>query len=376
MFNQLSRGMKYLIYFVSASLVLSIGSLRTFEGNKSGQILVVQHLAGDISVHLTPGIKWVGLGRISTYKKEADYNYEKSVRFSDKGTGVIHGSFRYRLPESTELIEQLHAAYPSEEDLQTSLIGNVVDRAVYFTGPLMTSDESASERKNDLLFFIEDQATNGAYQTHQEQFTVIDPTSDKEVTEVRNTIVVDSSGVSQRVNKSDLAAYGITLYRGNIDDIDYDKRIEQQLGVQMESEMAVQRAKAEALAAEQDAIKAEADGRRRVAEVQATKSVELATAIADARKDSIQASISLTTARLKAQQERVEADAEAYANRQLVSSGLTPEQRAEYQMKTAIGIAEALSKRPVPSVIAGGENGGSSPTDILMMEMLKKYMSQ
>lgn len=372
LFSKLGRGQKIAVLFVFFSLLLSIGSLRLFEGNKSGEILVVQGLSGNVNVHLTPGIKWVGFGRITIYKKEDDYNFQKGVRFSDNGNAVMTGSFRYRLPEDEETIKKLHAAYPSVSSLHESLIGNTVDRAVYTAGPLMTSDESASEKKNDLLFYIEDQAQRGVYKTEKLTATVIDASTGKEAREVRNVIVEDSTGVPLRVSKSDLAEYGITLYRANIDEIDYDAAIEQQLKVKLNAEMAVQKAKAEALSAEQDALKAEADGRKRVAEINATKAVELAEAVANARKDSIQASIQLTTARLKAQQERVEADAKAYANRQLVMSGLTPMEAAKIKKETAIGIAEALSKRPVPSVVSGGGNGTSDPTEVLLLKMLQE----
>ena len=57
-----------------------------------------------------------------------------------------------------------------------------------------------------------------------------------------------------------------------------------------------------------------------------------------------------------------EGQAQAEANRLKVAAGLTPQERAEWEYKTKVGVAEALSKsnvRWVPEVMISGKDGGS-----------------
>lgn len=352
------------------------GSITLFERVDTKEVLVVQSPFGTIDVHSTPGIKWVGFGRTTVYNRESDYEFIETVTFADKGTATLYGSFRYQIPTTYDEVVKLHASYPSETRFESSLIGNTVDRAVYMSGPLMTSEESVSMRRNELLSYINDQATKGVFKTEVRSSKEIDPQSGKEVTITRNVIVYsDTLNLNPVIETmSDLSEFGVQLYKLTIDSIAYQDVLQKQFDKQVASSMEVQNSKVKAIQAEQAALEAEADGRRRVAVTNASKAVELAEAVANARKDSIQAAIQLTTATINAEKERVEAEAEAFANRQMVAAGLTPAQRAEYQMKTAIGIAEALAKRPVPGIITSGGTGSTDASEILILKMLEKSM--
>jgi len=61
---------------------------------------------------------------------------------------------------------------------------------------------------------------------------------------------------------------------------------------------------------------------------------------------------------------KTDADAKAYANTRLVTAGLTPQERAQFEKDTKIGVAEALSKIVLPTTyMAGG--GGNSQASML-----------
>ncbi|MCI4667608.1 MAG: SPFH domain-containing protein [Bacteroidia bacterium] len=358
--------------------VLPLISFRVLERNDSGKTLVMQYPTGEVSVYLAPGIKGQWFGKSTNYDKEGDYEFEKRIRFNDGGRATIVGSFRYKLPEDEVMMKKIHASYPTEEVLKRSLIGNVVDKAVYTTGPLMSSKESSSEKRNDLLVYIEDQAENGTFLTYTQPEKKIDPLSGKEVTIQVTRIRQDSSGVFSRAGDSPVEEFGIRLYKLTIDNINYDNAIEDQLQLQMKAELDVQTAIADAKKAEQRALQAEAEGRRQVAEVNATKAVELARAVADARKDSIAAAVEVATAELKARQKKIEADAKFYENQRLVSAGLTPQEKAQWEYKTAVGVAKELKDAKVPEIMISGGQGkdGASPNTVLLMQMLKEMQKK
>lgn len=66
-------------------------------------------------------------------------------------------------------------------------------------------------------------------------------------------------------------------------------------------------------------------------------------------------------------------EAKAAANRALVSAGLTPAERAEWDYKTAVGVAQALAESKVswvPSVMFGGGSSSNSAMDAVGLKML------
>lgn len=69
----------------------------------------------------------------------------------------------------------------------------------------------------------------------------------------------------------------------------------------------------------------------------------------------------------------LEGGAKAAANRALVSAGLTPAERAEWDYKTAVGVAQALAESKVswvPSVMFGGGSSSNSAMDAVGLKML------
>lgn len=62
-------------------------------------------------------------------------------------------------------------------------------------------------------------------------------------------------------------------------------------------------------------------------------------------------------------------EAKAAANRALVSAGLTPAERAEWDYKTAVGVAESKVSW-VPSVMFGGNGSSNSAMDAVGLKML------
>ena len=68
--------------------------------------------------------------------------------------------------------------------------------------------------------------------------------------------------------------------------------------------------------------------------------------------------------------------AEAEINRLKVNAGLTPQERAEFEVKRDIGVAAELAKTKFPEVmIFGGSNGnGLNPFDALGLKAMKEMI--
>ena len=81
----------------------------------------------------------------------------------------------------------------------------------------------------------------------------------------------------------------------------------------------------------------------------------------------------------KAKSKKVAADAQYYENAKLVSAGLTPQERAEWEYKTAVGVAQQLKDLKLPATyIESGKNGnkGNLLESLIGAELAKKMIEK
>ena len=126
--------------------------------------------------------------------------------------------------------------------------------------------------------------------------------------------------------------------------------------------------------------KKKAGSKKTTAEAEVQKTREVVQAEKNAAVAKLKAEQEKEVARLAAEQAKFEAEkikaqgeAEAYAAKKKVEAGLTPLEKANIEMKTKIGIAEALAKVKFPDrmVIAGGSNNGNvNPFDAVGLKAL------
>lgn len=258
----------FLLVFVMVGVILFAfcsGSL--LENLDADEVMVIQApFTGKLTVHTTPGVKWQGVGKVTTYPRRSIYTFEIPVRFNDGGHATMHGSIQYEMPLDVEHLTDLHLRFGNREAIQKQLVETVVNKSVYMTGPLMSSKESYAERRNDLIYFVEDQVTNGVYKTHQRDERIEDP-----VTKVYKTVtVVDlvkgEDGAIQRQEDAVLTHFGIKPFNFSITQMPYDDAVEEQIKQQQQITMDVQTAIADAKKAEQKKITVEAQGAALAAE--------------------------------------------------------------------------------------------------------------
>jgi hypothetical protein len=205
---------------------------------------------------------------------------------------------------------------------------------------------------------------------------------------------LDSLGRRIILKPSALTKAGINISQCVIQKVQLDPTAQKQLDVVKSREMERVSKATEAEAAKQEAITAREKGKADVAREQAQQLVEKIKATTIAEKDK-------EVAVLKAQKEfevaqyeakkanevakkiKAESEAKAAANRALVSAGLTPQERAEWDYKTKVGVAEALAKSSHPLVpeimMTGngeGKNGVSNAMDAVGLNMLMDLTSK
>lgn len=186
-------------------------------------------------------------------------------------------------------------------------------------------------------------------------------------------IVADANSPSgyKRQETSPFSQYGITCGLVSILDIKYDGATQSQIDAQKQANLAVITSKTKSLEAIQRTVQITEEGR--AAAERAKWEQEKAVAVTKAQQEFEVAELEAKKAKQVALKVQAEGEAKAAANRALVSAGLTPAERAEWDYKTAVGVAQALAESKVswvPSVMFGGNGSSNSAMDAVGLKML------
>lgn len=385
--NEVS-GKKLVITSVISVLVIIMLSMisSVFENVKNEQIVVKQSIvSGKMDVWSTPGVHGQHFGRLTHYYKTQQlwFGSENNgdpipVIFNDASDGMIYGSLRVKLPTDQEHMLRIQTDYNGMDRLMNDLVRPTVNKVVYASGPLMSAFESYAEKKNDLIEYVTDQLNNGVYKTTVRKIETTDPlTGEKKTINVATLIEdEDAPGGYKRSEKSPFAYYGIEIGQVAVSKIAYSEKVNQQIAQQQEANMLIQTSKAKAAAAQQEAVRAEEEGKAQAAkakwEQERVKAVEVTKAEQEFEVARLEA--------LKANEEKkkiiAQGEAEAAANRAKVAAGLTPQEKAEWEYKTKVGVAEALANITLPTIVSAGGNSGSDPMNAMGLKMLVDLNNQ
>ena len=379
--------------FIGLLLILGlVGMTKIVEWLPAEKIAVCQHVNGRLSFWTTPGVKSQWFGDVITYDRTSQLWFSDNegeggeratdlaipVIFNDAGNGKISGSVRVKLPVSETHLQAIRTDYPTMNKLIYDLVRPTVVKVVYASGTLMSSFESYAEKKNDLIFYITDQLNNGVYKTQTKEVRVIDALSGEEKIQRVASLVSDSvaPGGYARQERSPFNSYGIEVGQLSISSINYDDCILRQIEEQQKAQMAVQTAKAQAIEARQQAIRAEEQGK--AVAMTARWEQEKVKVVAVTRAQQEYEVAALEAKKAKEVSERIiqEGRAEAEASRAKVSAGLTPQEKAEWEYKTKVGVAAEISKIKLPAVVTSGGQGNSTLMDLMSLKFATELVDK
>jgi regulator of protease activity HflC (stomatin/prohibitin superfamily) len=353
-------------------LITSLGKI--WEDVDAGEVVVIQDpIDGELHVYITPGWEWQGLGKATHYRKsnqfwfnapktKDDVDLSIPVKWNDGGHSEISGSVRYDLPTDNKQLIVLHSIFGSQTAIENQLIKTNIEKAVYMVGPLMTSKESYAEKRNDLIFYIEDQASRGVYKTKQTEVKTTDDLTGNEKTVTRVEVIESVPGQPVRQEKSPIAGYGIRLYNISINGIKYDKTVEQQIQTQQQAIMQVQTAIANAKKAEQDAITIAKQGEAGAAKAKWDQEIIKAKMVTEAESRKRVAELDVQTAGLTKQKETLEGEGIAAKKRLIMNADGALTQKLETYKETQKYWAEAFAAyqgNVVPLYQTGATTGGN-----------------
>lgn len=350
----------------------------------STELMVIQYPNGTLLAAVEPG--WYGqwFGSVTKYPLRSQFSFSSALdqgaardeslklRFNDGGHANVSGVVSWEMPVDHDHLIMIHRKFGSTKSVEQQIIRPTLESAAYTSGPLMSSTESAAEKRNMLLQYMQDQAKNGTYQTRTVSLKVPDPLTGVEKT-VNAAEIVLAGGIPIREQESATKVFGINLLPMTINQIKYDNAIESQITQRQVSIQGVQIAQANALKAEQDAITAEKLGQAEAAKAKWTQEAIKAQKITEAQQF-------LEVATLEAKQ------AEQYKNKQILEGqGNAEKKRLEMQANGALdqkleayvsiqkAYAQAIGAYKgawVPQIVTGGVGSAAGSGAQQMIDLL------
>lgn len=381
-----------IVAVITVTVLIASGSV--VENVGAGEIVVKQSIGGTMEVWTEPGPHGQWFGTTTHYHRSAQYWFSAkagadgagiNVQFNDGGKATISGSMRYELPVEKEALLKLHAIYGNQEAIERQLVRTVADKAVFMSGPLLSSQETYAARRGDLISFIGDQVAHGVYKTESEAVRETDPLSgqEKSVTRVR-LIKDDKTGQVGRQEASPLETFKIATFNFTIDEIVYDGDVEKQIKQQQKAIMDVQTAMAEAKKAEQRVITVGKEGEAKAAEAKWAQEVIKAQAVTEgeqqkavallaAERDREVAKLGMEAAEFKKKEQILLGEGEGARKKaaMLADGALTQKLAAWVEVQKAY--AEQMGKQPlVPQIVLGGSDGrGGNDPAVGIMELMR-----
>jgi hypothetical protein len=374
--------------------VLFGASFYIFEdADKSKNYVCQMPITGNYKVWTDGGLQMQMFGSVQSYSKTSQVEFsgvEKNqtgyvgvgrtpaaaTTFNDKGRGMIVGSFRVVLPTDEQNMSKIQRDFGSEDALIDNLVRPTLYKVVTACGPLMSSLESVSETRTDLIAYITDQLNNGVYKTKAVKTEVLNELTGEMEVRTQSVILEDinAPGGYARQEISPFSQYGITCGLVSILDIKYDAATQDQIDAQKQANLAVITSKTKSIEAMQRTLQITEEGKAAAEKAKWEQEREKAVAVTKAEQEREVARLAAEKAKFEKEKVIAEGQAQAEANRLKVAAGLTPQERAEWDYKTAVGIAQALADTKVswvPEIMINGKDGASNTAmDAVGLNML------
>jgi len=273
-----------------------------------------------------------------------------------------------------------------------------IDAAIKNTCKLMDAQDYISGQASDFDRYFRDQLENGMYQVEQyyedenineivgDKTTVRQIKVGKSSKQKKFRIKKDSDGNIVRDNSNSLKQYGLKIYQAQVTGIDWEESFDERLDLQKnevaQTQLEKQQAEREYYRAKKEVAKGESEKakeRARLEKIQIQQTIEAETEAKVAGFNLIKEKKQYEVELYKAKSKKVAADAQYYENAKLVSAGLTPQEKAEWEYKTAVGVAQQLKELNLPQTYIEGSksgNGGNLLESLIGAELAKNMIKK
>lgn len=406
---------------ILAGILIILGQ-STFFAREGNQYYVLSKLTGHRSAVMSPGLKFtIPFSIVQEWSKYIDVKGVRvgedgqlaestegiegviaggvKVMFIDRATADVFLSVRFELPADEDSFIKLVETYKTPDNLIKNTLLPTITEQLTNVSFMYSADEYVSGGASDYKLTIEDALKNGGFVVKRVEIadTLYTPeiltvdslvSKPRQIQEIRkltkNTKVIEN-GLPKR-NQHEINTNKVITASVIVSDVALEKsftdKLKQQRDISAEKIIEIQ--KIETAAAAQQRIIAEGE-RDKAAErvtqekAQVSKLINIETQVKEEESKRQLAEIAVQTAELEAKATLTRERAQAEANRLKVSAGLTPQERAEWDYKTAVGVAAEIKSLQLPSIYiqgTGGSNASSILEQLIGADLAKKMMDK
>lgn len=391
------------MFIMSSGIALIIVPFLFFWAEPGYQYFLV-YPTGKADAIMSQGIKWRGLAKITPWQKYIDVKVVTDkestkdiegvmspipIRFIDQVTATVKLSGRFQLPTDKESFINLAIKFRSMENLVLNTLIPTVREQTNNTGYMFAAQDYISGEAQSFRQTLDEQLKDGAYRVNKHEYrdTIYSDIqkNQREIKEIKTMYsvekIMDENGFPARI-PHEITENNIIVSQVIVDEVELEPIFKQRLEAQRDesAKRQIEQQKVETAKAAQTRIIAEGERDKAAERVtqekeQVKQLISIETKLKQERTNKELAAIALETERLKAQQVKVSADAKAYENRQLVSAGLTPQEKAEWEYKTAVGVAGEVSKIKFPETMIMADDKGGTPLESLIGAAMAKQLT-
>ncbi len=390
---------KFLGYGIGGFMILILLLvLNPFGYNDMGYREVVENPTGGKRVIFSNGVYWKVPGsKVTTYPNVITISHRggkatgstidaKSIliRFNDATEANAQTVVRFRLPDLESDMLKLHSEYVNREYLAMKGLAPYTIECLKNSAQLMDSEQHYSGGRAQLSQYFQDQLEDGLFILDIQETFTRDTLTGEAKRIYANKIRVNKEGLKVR-KESDLKIFGISIASATIENVDYEAQVDQKLKKKIEASTRESVSKQNLVTAQQEAMTAEAEGRRQLVEieykekqVQTQQVVQAETSVKLAQKDKEKQLIALEGAKLEAQKIKALAEAEAYAKQKVMQADGALDKKLEAYKDVQAMWATAFQNYKgdlVPKFQTGGGNGkGNAGLDFMEIMGAKAAM--
>ena len=380
-------------------MMLLMLMINPFGYNDLGYREVVETPTGQKQVILTNGVYFKFPGsKVTTYPNVITISHRGTkngstvesglipIRFNDATEASAQTVVRFRLPDKQDEMLTLHSEYVNKEYLAMKGLAPYTIECLKNSAQLMDSEQHYSGGRAQLSQFFQDQLEDGLYLLDVVERVTRDSVTNEVKRIYESNIRVNADGSKVR-KESDLKQFGINIASATIENVDYESQVDEKLKKKIEASTREAVSKQNLVTAQQEAMTAEAEGRRRLVEIeyeemqrQTQSVVQAETQVKLAQKDKEKQLIALDGARLEAQKIKALADAEAYSKQKVMAAdGALEKKLATYKDVQNMWANAFMNYKGdlVPkfqTVPANGKGGGNAGLDFMQIMGAKAAM--
>lgn len=379
-----------------ASLILSIILIilnSSLVYNNAGEQLLIVSPRGGLSSISTEGYKLINpLSKVTMWQKfvvvdSKDEIGSIPIRFIDQVTANANVSVRFQLPTDEPTFCKMAVEYRTQDNLVNNTLIPTVREQMINTGYMFAAQDYISGSAQSFRQTFEDQLKDGAYKVQkiEKKDSIFNNDVSRSIKKIETSYTVEKvfeGGIPARVpheiTKNNIVVSQVIVEQLELEAV-FKKRLESQRDESAKRQLEQQKIKtakdAQArIIAEGERDKAAERVSQEKEQVKALIAIE--TKLKQEETNRSLAEIALKTERLKAEAEKVKADAESYKNKKLVIAGLTPQQKADLEKEKAIGVARELAKIKFPNtMIIGGDSKNGTPLESLIGAAMAKQLT-